>query len=136
LVRCTHSWRAASKAEPLLAAGTGVGVGAGVGTTTGVGAGLGNAAGAGAGAGAVATTGKQTCPIKLGTHCVLGLQSAELVQPPQRPPTQRPNGHCASRSVAQKKPNAGGMLGEAGAGAGIPPGAWGGAFGGAGYGCW
>jgi hypothetical protein len=36
---------------------------------------------------------------------------------------QRANGHCASLSVAQKKPNAGGMLGAlAGLGAGTPPG--------------
>jgi len=54
---------------------------------------------------------------------VLGLHSATLAQPPQRPPTQRPKGHCASLSVAQKKPKAGGMAGAVAApGAGMPPG--------------
>ena len=45
-----------------------------------------------------------------------------LLQPPQRPPKQRPNGHSASLSVAQKNPIAGGIAGAAGLGAVTPPG--------------
>src|SRR5438477_152948 len=86
----------------VVAVGGGVGGGRGMGGGGEAGGGGGGAAGGCVGA----APGRQTWPTKLGTHCVLGLQSERLLQPPQRPPMQRPNGHCASLSVAQKKPNA------------------------------
>ena len=62
----------------------------------GTGAGVVVVATGGGGVGAGAKPGKQTCPTKLGKHCVPGLQSLTLAQPPQCPAMQRPNGHCAS----------------------------------------
>ena len=89
----------------------------------GEGEGRGEVAGTGTGTFVGEAAGRQTWPTRLGTHCVLGLQSVGVLQPPQRPLMQRANGHGASLSVAQKKPNAGGMAGAvAGPGAGMPPG--------------
>lgn len=58
----------------------------------------------------VAAPGKQRRPMSVGKHRALGLQSSSLLQPPQRPAMQRPNGHCASLSLAQNRPKPGGTL--------------------------